>query len=293
MVARLLASLTGTLLLAACASRPEITRGSELPADLVPAPQLPCPGERLEYGVELAGLPIGAAALSTTLAADGWLFALEGGTNAIVDWFCAVRGAATTRQNLDGRARSFELWVDEDGEQSRRSLAYDEVPTLWYRPADQTSWVAELTQYRRPSDPLSLLQQLRALSPAADARDFEVAMTLRSFCYRVRWLGRADLDVGAGRFEQALMWRVEVRPYEELGEQATAGPIVGFYEVAISADPRRLPLRVTREFGFGQVALELRRAAIDERVALATTAPAEGTADGTLPPLATALLETR
>ena len=291
MARRLLASLTGSLLLCACTSRPEITSSDELPVDLAPAARLPCAGERLEYGVELAGLPIGAAALSTSLAADGWRIALEGGTNAIVDWFCAVRGAATTHQHPDGRARSFELWVDEDGEKSIRNLAYDEVPTLWYRPSEEVSWVAELTQYHRPSDPLSLLQQLRALAPATDAVDFEVAMTLRSFCYRVRWLGRADLEVGAGRFERALMWRVEVRPYETLGERAAAGPMVGFYEIAISADARRLPLRVTREFGFGPVALELRRAGGEEGAALAAKPGSAG--DATLPAIATALIDAR
>ncbi len=286
MALRLLHLSAVSLLVASCTSRPEITRETDVTASATPPALTPCSGERLEYGVALAGLPIGSAALSARNSADGWCFALEGGTNALVDWFCAVRGAATTRQRSDGSARSFELWVDEDGSRSSRSLAYDEVPTLWYRPADDTSWVSELTQYRRPNDPLSLLQELRALAPTEAARDFEVAMTLRSFCYRVRYLGRADLAVGAGDFAQALMWRVEVRPYEELGETAVPGPVVGFYEVAISSDARRLPLRVTREFGFGQVALELRHAGIDDTEALASGPIAPIAA-----PLATALLE--
>jgi len=228
----------------------------------LPAAALPRPGERLEFAVELAGLPVGSAALATARLSDGWQIELSGATNAIVDLFCTVRGFASARLDDALASRSFALWLDEDGERSARSLAYDEVPTIWYRAPGADGWMAELTQYRSPQDPLALLQRLRALDPAEGARDFEVAMTLRSFCYRVRFLGREDLDVGAGDFAKALRWRVEVHPYEQLDATTTLGPLLGFYEVAISADASRLPLRVTREFGFGQVALELTGAAL-------------------------------
>jgi hypothetical protein len=221
------------------------------------AAALPRPGERLQFAVALAGLPVGRAELATARLTDGWQLELSGATNAIVDFFCAVRGFASARLDDDLTSRNFALWLDEDGERSARSLAFDEVPTLWYRAPGENGWMAELTQYRSPQDPLALLQRLRALDPADAARDYEVAMTLRSFCYRVRFLGREDLEIGVGSFEQALRWRVDVHPYEQLGDEPKLGPLLGFYEVAISSDARRLPLKVSREFGFGQVALEL------------------------------------
>ena len=48
-------------------------------------------------------------------------------------------------------------------------------------------------------------------------------MTLRSFCYRARFLGRGDVGTGAGDFERALLWRVEVRPYQELDGEGSTG----------------------------------------------------------------------
>jgi len=264
--------LLGCLTLAGCSSTSGLSadamtaREAELTAaDLKAAAPLPCAGERLAYGITLAGLPVGSAEFFTERVDGGWQLQLVGATNALVDWFCAVRGVACSNVGDDGRATSFALWIDEDGERSARSLAYDEIPTLWFREDGAESWHAELTQYARPRDPLSLLQELRRLAPSADARDFEVAMTLRSFCYRARFLGRADVDTGAGDFERALLWRVEVRPYDALDElRAEPGAIVGFYEVAISADARRLPVKVTRAFGFGEVSLELTRAGVDE-----------------------------
>jgi hypothetical protein len=88
---------------------------------------------------------------------------------------------------------------------------------------------------------------------------------MRSFCYRARCVERRTVSVPAGEFADAWIWRVEVRPYEKLAPSSTdggeVGATIGFYEVAISADERRLPLRLERGFGFGQVALELRAAA--------------------------------
>ena len=272
--------LMGCLALAACSGTSGLSadamtqeRAALTAADLKAAAPLPCEGERLAYGITLAGLPVGSAEFFTERVEGGWQLQLVGATNALVDLFCEVRGVACSNVDDDGRATSFALWIDEDGERSARSLAYDEIPTLWFREDGSESWRAELTQYARPRDPLSLLQELRSLAPSADARDYEVAMTLRSFCYRARFLGRDDVDTGAGDFERALLWRVEVRPYEALDEQrAEPGAIVGFYEVAISADARRLPIKVTRAFGFGEVALELTRAAVDEPAPAVLTA---------------------
>jgi len=272
--------LMSCLALAACSSTSGLSadamtaREAELTAaDLKAAAPLPCEGERLAYGIKLAGLPVGSAEFFTERVTGGWQLQLVGATNSLVDFFCAVRGVACANLGDDLRATSFALWIDEDGERSARSLAYDEIPTLWFREDGAESWHAELTQYARPRDPLSLLQELRRLTPTADARDFEVAMTLRSFCYRARFLGRDDVGTGAGDFERALLWRVEVRPYEALDEQrAEPGGIVGFYEVAISADARRLPIKVTRSFGFGEVALELTRAGVDEPPSAVLTA---------------------
>ncbi|MSR48130.1 MAG: DUF3108 domain-containing protein [Planctomycetes bacterium] len=258
-------SLLLCLPLAACAGARGIVdpaTGAKLGGATAPtaAAGLPRPGERLEFSVALAGLPVGRASLQTAKLEGGWQIDLSGTTNAVVDWFCQVRGFASSRLRDDLQAQTFALWFDEDGERSARSLAYDEIPTLWYRAPGEVAWLSELTQYARPRDPLSFLQELRTLAPETETRDYEVAMTLRSFCYRVRWLGRTDVAVDAGEFAQALLWRIEVMPYEELGTSTVLGPLVGFYEVAISADAQRLPLRVTREFGFGQVALDLDRA---------------------------------
>jgi hypothetical protein len=227
-----------------------------------PAPlaDVPTSGEQLTYGIALAGLPVGTATLTTRTEGESTRLEIEGGTNPVVGFFYAVRGVARARLDAEGRSRFLYLWIDEDGKRSERALAYRELPFLTYRPWNAESWVASLTQYRAPRDPLSLLMEVRRLEPSTEPHDFEVAMTLRSFCYRARYLGRADVDVDAGRFEDALLWRVEVRPYLELGETTDVGAIVGFYDLALSADARRLPLRVSREFGFGQIALELERA---------------------------------
>lgn len=260
MVSRLLGSAPLCVLAVACAM-PQPPVDARVPAREAPPLPLaqPAGDEQLDYSVRLAGLPVGSARLATRCAADGMRLELAGATNAVVDWFCAVRGGAAARLRPDGRARSFELWVEEDGERSERRLSFDEVPTLQYWPAGHSSWMSELTLYRQPRDPLALLHELRSLAPDDAPRDYEVAMTLQSFCYRVRSLGRADVGVAAGSFPQALLWRIEVRPYTEHAGRLEAGPLIGFYEVALSADERRLPLRVTREFGFGQVALELAR----------------------------------
>jgi len=224
---------------------------------VLPLAEVPPAGERLVYDVALAGLPIGRAAFSTRDDGGSTRLEVEGGTNAVVDLIYSVRGVARSRLDRAGDSKSFYLWMDEDGKTSERVLAFGALPCLSYRPWNDEPWVAALTQYQRPRDPLSLLMELRRLEPASEPRDFEVAMTLRSYCYRARYLGRTDVRVDAGEFAEALLWRVEVRPYRELGETIDVGPMVGFYDVAISADARRLPLRVTREFGFGQVALEL------------------------------------
>ncbi len=258
-------SLAVVPLLVACASADGRAPSATAPAAILeevrplPVAALPRSGERLEFGVALAGLPIGNASLVTQLDGDAWRVEVTGGTNRLIDWIYAVRGKASARIDPGGQSRSFYLWIDEDGDESERSLKYDGTPCLYYRTRDQESWVATLTQYVEPRDPLSLLQELRTLAPSAEPRDFEVAMTLRSFCYRVHFLGREEVAVGAGTFADALLWRIEVRPYLELGATRDVGPIVGFYEVAISADEHRLPLRIVREFGFGQVALELRQ----------------------------------
>ncbi len=228
--------------------------GSDPPC---PPADVPRTGELLTYGIRVAGLPVGGATLSTRSDAESTRVELTGETNRLVDVFYDVRGVARTRLDAAGRPRSFYLRVDEDGKANERSLAFHEVPCLYYHPWNEEAWVAELTQFKTPRDPLSLLCELRRLAPTTEPCDFEVAMTLRSFCYRARFLGRDDVSVGAGDFGGALLWRVEVRPYRELGETVDVGPMVGFYDVAVSADARRLPLRVTREFGFGSFALEL------------------------------------
>ena len=227
-----------------------------------PAPPAAVPdaGERLTYRIELAGIPVGSATLTTQREGESIKLEVEGETNSVVDLFYDVHGVARARVDGDGRSRFFYLWMDEDGKQSERALSYRELPYLTYHPWNDEGWVASLTQFHQPSDPLSLLMRLRRLEPSTEARDFEVAMTLRSFCYRARYLGRTDLAVGAGRFTDAFVWRVEVRPYLELGETTDVGAIVGFYDVVLSPDARRVPLRVAREFGFGQVALELEQA---------------------------------
>jgi hypothetical protein len=219
-------------------------------------------GEELRYGIALAGLPVGDATLTTAARGDGVEIEVAGETNSVVDLFCDIRGVARSRLDGTGRSQDFYLWMDEDGKSSERALAFRDTPCLYYKPFDDEAWVAALTQYRAPRDPLSLLNELRRLEPDTEPRDFEVAMTLRSFCYRARYRGRADVSVGAGDFRDALLWRIEVRPYRQLETDATpidVGPVVGFYDVALSADAARLPLRVERAFGFGQVVLELER----------------------------------
>jgi hypothetical protein len=259
-------------LTSACASPPSVPVDEIPPSEVVvdaalpDAAEVPSDGEELAFAIDLAGLPVGHATLTTRHGdadqpasdPDELRLEVKGETNALVDLFCAVHGVVRSRLEPDGRSKSFYLWVDEDGKASERALAFDAIPCLYYHVAGQDPWVASLTQYEAPRDPLALLHALRRLSPRDAPRDFEVAMTLRSFCYRARFLGREDVEVGAGTFEAALRWRVEVRPYRELGPAgADVGPIVGFYEVTLSADERRLPLRVARAFGFGTVALEL------------------------------------
>jgi hypothetical protein len=260
--------LPSVALATACAS-PAIPPDAEppTPAALAAEPALapatlPAPGEELTFAIDLAGLPVGTATLVTSLDHGALRLDAEGGTNAVVDFFYAVRGVARARLDPTGRSRSFYLRMEEDGKQSERMLAFGDFPRLTYMPWNDDSWVASLTQYREPRDPLSLLMEVRKLEPTAEPRDFEVAMTLRSFCYRARYLGRANASVDAGTFPDAMQWRVEVRPYRELGETTEVGPIVGFYDVVVSADSRRLPLRLAREFGFGQVALELESAGV-------------------------------
>jgi hypothetical protein len=232
---------------------------SSLPADRkLPEPAaIPAGGELLTYDIAVSGLPVGAATLVTRTLEDQVRVDLEGGTNPVVGFFYDVKGSARARLGQDGSPRSFFLRVDEDGRSSERALAFQEVPCLWYHPWNDESWVAALTQYRQPRDPLSLLFELRRTAPSEEPRDFEVALTLRSYCYRARYLGRGEVHVDAGEFHDALLWRVEVRPYQQLGETTEVGPMVGYYDVAFSADARRLPLTVAREFGFGRIALEL------------------------------------
>ena len=252
------------LLTAACSSPPRLESATtELSEVASPEgePLAAAPQESLAYSISVAGLPVGHASLDVFAAGSGTSVQAQAETNQFVDLLYAVRGMARTRLDAGGRSKSFYLWVDEDGTESERALAFDEVPSLYYRPPGDEPWVASLTQFRAPKDPLGLLMELRHAVPADEPRDFEVAMTLRSFCYRTRFLGRAEVSVGAGDFAAALRWRVEVRPYRELdATQCEVGPVIGFYEIAFSDDARHLPLSITREFGFGMVALELEEA---------------------------------
>jgi hypothetical protein len=281
-VARALVAAVALPIAAACVTGPEggnvePSPGLERALRLAPPPPAaPVCDERLGFGVSLAGLPVGQATLATTLlptegddGADVDIVA-EGGTNALLDVFYAVHAKARARIGGDGASRSFFLEVDENGKQSARALTYRATPCLYYKPWDDEPWVAILAQFRAPIDPLALLMKLRRLDPDLAPHDFEVAMTMRSFCYRARCVERRTVRVPAGEFADAWIWHVEVRPYERLGPEETAagattevGTTLGFYEVAISADGRRLPLRLERGFGFGQVELELRSAEHD------------------------------
>ena len=247
---------------------------------LVPA-AVPLPGEQLTYGIALAGFPVGEATLTTRFDGTRFEFEVAGESNAIVALLYDVQGIARTRLREDGRSQSFYLRMEEDGKTSERALAYGEVPSLCYRPWNEEGWAATLTQYKDPRDPLSLLLEVRKLEPSSDPRDFEVAMTLRSFCYRANYLGRGDVRVDAGEFRDAMFWRVEVRPFIHFGDSLDVGPMVGFYDLALSADERRLPLRVSREFGFGRIALELENVAIARPFAddFATVTIAAGESD--------------
>src|SRR5262249_36920016 len=161
-----------------------------------PPPAAPLADERLAFKVSLAGLPVGQATLATTLypsagddGADVEIVA-EGGTNSVLDVFYSVHALARAR--LDGAAprRSLFLQVDENGKTSARALTYRDTPCLYYRPWDDEPWVAILAQFRAPIDPLSLLMRVRRLDPDLVPHDFEVAMTMRSFCYRARCIER-------------------------------------------------------------------------------------------------------
>src|SRR5262245_52777174 len=196
--------LTSVTLATACAT-PAIPVDAEPPtpaalaAEVAPAAaDVPALGEELRFGIALAGLPVGEATLTTTLEHGSLRLDAFGGTNAVVGFFYEVHGVARARLDAFGRSRSFYLRMEEDGKQSERMLAFGDAPRLTYMPWNEESWVASLTQYRAPRDPLSLLMEVRKLDPCAEPRDFEVAMTLRSFCYRVRYLGRADVSVDAG-----------------------------------------------------------------------------------------------
>ena len=268
-------ALVAALLLAsACVTGPEgrtVAPTAELEAALrlAPlAPAAPLADEKLDFKITLAGLPVGHATLATTLLeapgedGAGVEIVASGGINSVLDVFYSVRAMARARIDGDGASRSFFLEVDEDGKKNARALTYRATPCLYYHPWDEDPWVAILAQFRAPIDPLSLLMRLRRLDPDLLPHDFEVAMTMRSFCYRARCIDRTTVRVPAGEFVDAWLWRVEVRPYEKLvpesAEAGEVGALLGFYDVAISADERRLPVRLERGFGFGQVALELR-----------------------------------
>ena len=259
----------------------------ELPYDAAiyppPTPAAPLADEHLDYSIALAGLPVGSANFTTRVDGAEVEMVAEGGTNAVVDVLYPVRGVARARLDGDGASRSFFLSVDENGKSSERALTYHAVPCLYYRPWNDDPWVAVLAQFRAPIDPLALLLKLRRLDPDSEPHDFEVAMTMRSFCYRARCVERRTVAVPAGDFADAWIWRVEVRPYEQLSAKQEVpeqvGAILGFYEVAISADARRLPLELTREFGFGEVTLKLRAVATPAAVAAKPAAEADESAD--------------
>jgi hypothetical protein len=261
------AALAAALVLPACASSRFAGRSVEsLPAFDAslyppPPPAAPIAGERLAYSIALAGLPVGSASFTTTVAGGEVEMVAEGGTNSVVDLLYPVKGVARSRLDESGASRTFFLSVDENGRQNERALTYLSTPCLFYRPWNEEAWVAVLAQFRAPIDPLALLLKLRRLDPDSELHDFEVAMTMRSFCYRARCVERRKVEVPAGEFADAWIWRIEVRSYDQLSAtpfEEKVGPILGFYEVAISADARRLPLELEREFGFGEISLKLR-----------------------------------
>jgi hypothetical protein len=243
-----------------------------------PAPASPISDERLDYSIALAGLPVGSAEITTRVAEGAIEMVAEGGTNSVVDLLYPVKGLARARLDESGASKTFFLSVDENGKANERALSYLATPCLFYRPWNEEAWVAVLAEFKAPIDPLALLLKLRRLDPDAEPHDFEVAMTMRSFCYRARCVDRCRVEVPAGDFADAWIWRIEVRPYEQLSVrpdvEGKVGPILGFYEVAISADAHRFPLRLTREFGFGEITLKLRSFESQPAVAAAPLAPA-------------------
>jgi uncharacterized protein DUF3108 len=261
-------ALVAALALIACSS----SRFAGRPLDAVPIfdaalyppppPAGPVADEKLAYSIALSGLPVGSASFSTRVQGGEVEMVAEGGTNSVVDLLYPVKGLARSRLDESGASRTFFLSVDENGKANERALSYLATPCLFYRPWNEEAWVAVLAQFRAPIDPLALLLKLRRLDPDSQPHDFEVAMTMRSFCYRARCVDRCKVEVPAGDFADAWIWRIEVRPYEQLSsrpdDEGQVGAILGFYEVAISADARRLPLQLTREFGFGEVQLKLR-----------------------------------
>jgi hypothetical protein len=281
------AALAAVTLLPACLSLHNGGRGLEgeppYDASLFPTPPAAAPvaDERLAYSIALAGLPVGSANFTTRVDGSEVEMVAEGGTNSVLDVLYPVRGVARARLDCSGASRTFFLSVDENGKSSERALTYHTVPCLYYRPWNDDPWVAVLAQFRSPIDPLGLLMKLRRLDPDALPHDFEVAMTMRSFCYRARCVERRAVAVPAGDFADAWIWRVEVRPYDQLsakeGVPEQVGAILGFYEVAISADARRLPLELTRAFGFGEVTLKLR--SVETPAAVADKGDAAAAAD--------------
>ena len=248
-----------------------------------PTPAAPLADEHLDYSIALAGLPVGRASFSTRVCGGEVEMVAEGGTNSVVDLLYPVKGLARSRLDESGASRTFFLTVDENGKQNERALSYLSTPCLFYRPWNEEAWVAVLAQFRAPIDPLALLLRLRRLDPDSQPHDFEVAMTMRSFCYRARCVDRCRVEVPAGDFADAWIWRIEVRPYEQLSarpdDSGQVGAILGFYEVAISADARRLPLELTREFGFGEVQLKLRSFDTSPAIAALPADPDAGTDD--------------
>ena len=121
----LVAACSGPTIPADAASPSAAALAAEPPA---PVADVPLSGEQLTYGIELAGLPVGAATLTTRDDGDSIRLEIEGGTNSVVDFFYDVKGVARARLDPDGRSRFFYLWMDEDGKHSERALSYRELP---------------------------------------------------------------------------------------------------------------------------------------------------------------------
>lgn len=215
----------------------------------------PAGTEVLEFEVSVLGLAVGE--LTTTFAPGppSTTIHLEGRSRPLFEPICRVQGVAIALWDHQLRPRRFVARWHEDDQRRERDVLFGDWSSLQWREGTRFSHAPQLIPTPHPTDPLSLLFWLRGQGRLASCETFEVLLGSRPESYRVTWTGEVDVpfdgrEVPSHRYEVAIH---SLTGEDSLQFEADARIV---YEVLVSVDAHRLPLRIRQ----GLLSLSLERA---------------------------------